>query len=707
MERANPRAGGGLPESRAERGTPDTKRPDQSTLDAGRREPPGSRAALSKPTPERRRRPFTAPPAEPDAVRAEEPTKIRPPVPPRRGEAARNAADEPTKVRPPIRRGNGARKPGSLRPRHEDNVLEPGSLHPRDDDARKPGSVRPRDEEEAPRPRGLRSRHDGDAPKPGSLRPRHEAAPKPGEPRHDEAGRPPGRREPRRPAPPADPASLKDRGSDPARRTDKPQDPPTVKALEVPKDTESDGPNRRADGVDAATYLLTPVTEPDGEAKPAEPKPLTRKRPAKPTAAQTTVMQRLWRNEPTVLIPAISDKDQPPPKPSEPAPNTRLQQKRERKDRRALVAGKAAVATLAALIFLAAGGAWGMKEWYDSKFTEVAALDEESKDIKHKAAQVGDENFLILGSDSRVGAPKGAGIGTEKTIKGARSDTLMIAHLPKDRSRAILVSFPRDLEITRPECYRWNYKTGEYSNEKIPETPQVKLNTAYAEGGPRCVIKWVQKTTGMKMTRFVGIDFAGFKEMVDAVGGVQIKVDTPIVDSILGTVVDKPGVTTLTGDRALSFVRARHVEGDPTSDYGRIKRQQQFIAALLTKTMSRDVLLDPQKLTSFVNAFAAATFGDNIGVDELLDLAQSLKGMDTDSVSFLTVPTTGYANERGNEVMLEDEAAELFSAIIHDKPIPGLDDDKDASQDKPDERASDGEGDTSAQSQQVEPAGTP
>src|SRR5690606_40621358 len=61
--------------------------------------------------------------------------------------------------------------------------------------------------------------------------------------------------------------------------------------------SESDGPNRRADGVDAATYLLTPVTEPDGEAKPAEPKPLTRKRPAKPTAAQTTVMQRLWRNE--------------------------------------------------------------------------------------------------------------------------------------------------------------------------------------------------------------------------------------------------------------------------------------------------------------------------------------------------------------------------------------------------------------------------
>nr|WP_286900763.1 LCP family protein [Thermocrispum sp.] len=430
---------------------------------------------------------------------------------------------------------------------------------------------------------------------------------------------------------------------------------------------------------------------------PAPPPP--RPRPPKLTSAQSTVVQRSWRNEPTVVIPKVTEDGEPPQKPDEPAPSTRLQEKRERKDRRLLLAGKAAAATLAVLIFLAAGAAWGMKTWYDSKFTEVSALDQESKDIKNKAAQVGDENFLILGSDSRVGAPKGAGIGTEETVKGARSDTIMIAHLPKERDRAVLVSFPRDLEITRPECHRWNYKTGEYSDEVVPETPQVKLNTAYAEGGPRCVIKWVQKMTGMRMTRFVGIDFAGFKEMVDAVGGVQVKVDTPIVDSILGTVVDKPGLVTLTGDQALSFVRARHVEGDPTSDYGRIKRQQQFIAALLTKTMSRDVLLDPDKLTSFVNAFADATFGDNIGVDQLLELAQSLKGLDTDSVVFLTVPTTGYANERGNEVLLEDRAQELFSAIIHNEPIPGVDTGEDASHDTSGDDSSTDQGGTSPEGQ--------
>ncbi|MGH3431695.1 MAG: LCP family protein, partial [Thermocrispum sp.] len=408
----------------------------------------------------------------------------------------------------------------------------------------------------------------------------------------------------------------------------------------------------------------------------APPKPLVRKRPPKATVAQTTVTQRLWRNEPTELIPVVGDDKPPPQPPDEPAPSTRLQQKRVRKDHRAVLLAKSTVAAVAVLIFLATGGAWGVKEWYNSKFVEIAALDEESTDIKHKAAQLGDENFLILGSDTRAGAPKGAGIGTEKTIKGARSDTLMIAHLPKDRKRAVIVSFPRDLEITRPECQRWNYKTGEYSEELMPETPQVKLNTAYAEGGPKCVIKWVQRQTGMRMNHFVGIDFGGFKGMVDAVGGVQVKVDKPIVDSILGTVVEKPGTTTLTGDRALSFVRARHVSGDPTSDYGRIKRQQQFIAALLAKTMSREVLLDPGKVTGFVNAFAASTFGDNVGVDDMLELASSLKGMNADKVKFLTVPTTGYANDRGNEVLLADQAGELFSAIIHNKAIPGLADEQ-------------------------------
>lgn len=382
---------------------------------------------------------------------------------------------------------------------------------------------------------------------------------------------------------------------------------------------------------------------------------------------------RPWRNEPTVLIPAVTDAKAARAGASDEPANTRLQEKRHRRDRRTLRLAKATALALTALVFLTAGGAWGMKVWFNSKFTEVAALDEHSADIKDAPAQLGDENFLILGSDTRAGAAREEGVGDENSIGGARSDTLMIAHVPKNRERAVLLSFPRDLEVTRPACNRWDAKTSEYSDEVVPEAERVKLNTAFAVGGPQCVIRLMQKMTGIRMNHFVGIDFHGFKGMVDAVGGVTVNVDGPIVDAKVGTVATQAGPLRLGGKKALRFVRARYVQGDPTSDYGRIKRQQQFISALLTKTMSREVLLNAGKLTDFVNAFAASTFGDNIGVDQLLMLAQSMKGLDTGSIQFLTVPTTGEANEIGNEVLLEEQSSELFTALINGNPVPGSD----------------------------------
>ncbi len=175
----------------------------------------------------------------------------------------------------------------------------------------------------------------------------------------------------------------------------------------------------------------------------------------------------------------------------------------------------------------------------------------------------------------------------------------------------------------------------------------------------------------MRMNHFVSIDFNGFKDMVDAVGGVTVTTDGPIIDAEMGTIATEAGPLRLDGNTALRYVRARKVQGDPTSDYGRMKRQQQFIGALLRKAMSNDVLTDPGKLTAFVNAFADATVGENVGVDQMLTLAQSMKGLNTGTITFLTVPTTGYANERGNEVLMREGMNMLFRALINDTPLPG------------------------------------
>ncbi|HET9142907.1 LCP family protein [Actinophytocola sp.] len=356
----------------------------------------------------------------------------------------------------------------------------------------------------------------------------------------------------------------------------------------------------------------------------------------------------------------------------QPAPAPAPSRAEPRRLRRTALAGKIVAGVVALLVFASTAVAWGFKSWVNSKQVEVEALDQNSAAILDRSAQYGDENFLMVGSDTREGATAEDGVGDAASVGGARADTIMIAHVPANRKRVVVVSFPRDLEVKRPACEGWDAKTGKYNGQQFPAQANVKINSVYATGGPKCVTKMVQELSGLAINHFVGIDFNGFKGMVDAVQGVQVCVEKPLKDTVLGTVVKEPGkAVNLTGDQALNFVRARHVIGDPTSDYGRIIRQQRFLSALLRKAMSNQVLLDPGKLTGFVNAFAGATFGDNVGVDQLMLLGQSMQGIEAGRVSFITVPTVGEANQRGNEVLRTKDNELLFKAIRDDTPLAG------------------------------------
>jgi LCP family protein required for cell wall assembly len=375
---------------------------------------------------------------------------------------------------------------------------------------------------------------------------------------------------------------------------------------------------------------------------------------------------------PTALVAPPTALVTPPPIEEDPAEETRLQRKKNRRRHKTALAGKVFAGTTAILIFLATGVAWGFKHWVDTNQRQVDALDPNSSAIMDRAAQNGDENFLMVGSDTREGAAAEDGVGDTKEVDGARADTIMIAHLPANRSRAVIVSFPRDLEVDRPACEGWDDKSGKYTGKQIAPESSVKINSIYRYGGPKCVTKVVQGLSGININHFVGIDFNGFKEMVDAVQGVQVCVERPLKDSVLGTVVKDAGKeVTLTGDQALNFVRARHVQGDVTSDYGRIKRQQRFLSSLLRKAMSSQVLFDPGKLTSFVQAFSKSTYGDNIGIDQLFKLGQSMQGLEAGRVTFITVPTVGVANARGNETLRKNDNDALFKAVRNDQQLPG------------------------------------
>ncbi|UXA12811.1 LCP family protein [Mycobacterium sp. SMC-8] len=352
---------------------------------------------------------------------------------------------------------------------------------------------------------------------------------------------------------------------------------------------------------------------------------------------------------------------------------------RLRPSHRLTVAGRVAAALVAVLALVLTGGAWQWQSAKNNLLNRVSALDPDSRDIVDPNAQFGDENFLIVGTDSRIGENSDMGAGTTEDAAGARSDTVMLVNIPANRKRVVAVSFPRDLEIEPMKCEPWNPETREYGPITDEESPmygmeevytEYKLNSAFAVGGPRCLVKVIQKLSGLHVNRFMAVDFAGFSKMVDALGGVEVCSTTPIEDYELGTVLANAGRQTVDGHTALNYVRARQVTTETNGDYGRIKRQQLFLSSLLRSLISKETFFSLSKLNNVVNMFIGDSYVDNLDTKDLVDLGQSVQGVTAGRITFVTVPTVGYADEWGNEIPRTDDMRALFDAIINDDPLP-------------------------------------
>ncbi|WP_433728324.1 LCP family protein [Nocardia sp. CA-129566] len=349
---------------------------------------------------------------------------------------------------------------------------------------------------------------------------------------------------------------------------------------------------------------------------------------------------------------------------------SRLAASRQRRNKRLQLAGRATMTIFAVIALLVTGGGWSYLRSTANGFTQVSALDDHPEDVVDSGAQLGDENYLLVGTDTRAGVNGQVGAGTLDDAEGARADTVMLVNIPKNRSRVVVVSFPRDLDVTRPQCNGWDNDKAEYTSEVFPSAMGDKLNAVYALGGPKCLVNVIRKMTGLNIGHFIGIDFAGFEAMVDQVGGVDVCTPKPITDGILGTVLENPGRQRINGATALSYVRARHVYGEERSDYDRINRQQRFLASLLRGALSSRVLFDPGKLNGFISAFTSHTFVDKVQPTDLLTLGRSLQKVDAGAVTFLTIPTAG-TTSYGNEIPRESDIKAIFRAVIDDQPLPG------------------------------------
>jgi LCP family protein required for cell wall assembly len=258
-------------------------------------------------------------------------------------------------------------------------------------------------------------------------------------------------------------------------------------------------------------------------------------------------------------------------------------------------------------------------------------------------------NILIVGSDSRDPDTK------DDSANAWRADTLMIMHIPADHKSAQMVSIPRDLWVQIPSA----------NNAPCDSGSRAKINASFAFGGLPRAVRTVECMTDVHLDHVAAIDFGGFKDVTNALGGVDLKVDQSI------TSIHKPhrkftkGVMHMDGDQALDWVRQRKQFAE--GDFARMRHQQEFLKALMDKAASTGTLSNPAKLNSFLKAVTAA-----VTVDKdfsLTDMALQFRNLRSDNLTFLTSPNKGSENIAGQSVVVADreKALAMYKAMAADK----------------------------------------
>ncbi|CAL9573802.1 Cell wall biosynthesis protein LcpA [Streptomyces sp. enrichment culture] len=323
--------------------------------------------------------------------------------------------------------------------------------------------------------------------------------------------------------------------------------------------------------------------------------------------------------------------------------------------------GMRAVTTLSVVVLASAGIGHAVMTSLDADITRVDPF----KDMKNRPQAGHGMNILLVGTDGREKISKEER--HKYRLGGAPchcTDTMMIVHISEDRERASVVSLPRDSYAVTPA------HVDQVSGKRHNGHP-VKLNAAYAEGGPQLTVRTVESMTKVKIDHYLEVDFTSFMKTVDVVGGVPICTAAPLKDSYTGLNLPA-GQHMLAGGQALQFVRARHVDG--ASDLGRMKRQQRFMAALVERLTSSGILLNPMKFRDVTRAVLGSVRADKgFGTDEMLDLGRAMRNFSPSSSEFTTVPIgrMGFAVKGvGSTLKWDAEKSErLFHALRQDQPL--------------------------------------
>ena len=263
-------------------------------------------------------------------------------------------------------------------------------------------------------------------------------------------------------------------------------------------------------------------------------------------------------------------------------------------------------------------------------------------------------NFLITGADNSNDA--GCVVLQDKGARaGERSDTIMVIRLDPATKRSAVLSFPRDLWV------------------KIPGHGTQRINGAYRRDEPQLLIDTIQAEFGVPIDHFIQIDFCAFERLVRAIGGVSVPLQYPVRDAATGLEVLAAGCHSFDGDEALRYVRSRHFEyqdengewhEDPSSDLGRIARQQDFLRRTLTAALKQGVL-KPKIISSLYASYRDDLVIDTgMTIDKMIEFVGVVRKVTASAIRTYQVEATG-KNISGNAVLVWHKNSENMQAILN------------------------------------------
>ena len=318
------------------------------------------------------------------------------------------------------------------------------------------------------------------------------------------------------------------------------------------------------------------------------------------------------------------------------------------------------LAAVLALCGLAATGTGAALLWYGNNQIDRVDVEgitpvelRQAQARAEEAVQVDEvrevRNVLLVGSDSRAGLDRKARQNLSTgSFEGTRTDTIILLQLDPLRDGAAMLSFPRDLLVTRCDG----------TQGRINGAFQV--GEANGDGGPSCLVETVTDLTGIEINHYASIDFQGFVDMVDTLGGVRLYLDEPIQDDDAN--IDLPaGCVTLDGRQALGFVRVRKID----DDFGRIARQQRFLREVVGQLTSARIALDVPRLFRLVDAVGEAIDADRgLTLGVMRQLAFSFRDLTSDRIDTRTVPAFNRIIGGAAYVVADPEQSEaLFAAF--------------------------------------------